>query len=355
MYATIKARTTHIIHGAWPVNFQLGLPSFSSSLQGLQNLLELSLATTSGPQPACLTFCSSISVALDATPPATIPELPIADLDQVSGTGYAASKLVGEKIVENAVRDADANANVVRIGQIVGDSHAGLWNDTEMVPLMIRSALTMGMLPQLDGERCCWLPVDVCAKAIVEIEGLGRPAEPEDGKTEVNGERTNLSDAKQGGKRLLYNVSSPLSFRWNEDLLPALKKWGMHFEAVPFSTWIERLRKLVAQTATAEENEDANRRDESSQNGEHSVELKTTLAAADPEQNPALKLIDFFEESYAGDRAQQAGSITFAIDEATKASPSLRNTEGIIESGLLGKMLDVWMRKWKANGEVNGN
>ncbi|KAL9617569.1 MAG: hypothetical protein Q9160_007639 [Pyrenula sp. 1 TL-2023] len=347
MYAALKARTTHIIHGAWPVNFQLGLPSFSSSLQGLQNLLQLSLATTSGPRSARLTFCSSISVALDTTAPATIPELPIADLEQVSGTGYAASKLVGEKIVEKAVRDANANASVVRIGQIVGDSHAGLWNDTEMVPLMIRSALTMGMLPELDGERCCWLPLDVCAKAIVEIEGLDRPAEPEDVETAAHGTKTDPSNSGQESKRLVYNVSSPLSFRWNEDLLPALKELGMHFETVPFSTWIERLRKLAAQTTIAEEKNDTNGKNELSQNGEHPAELKTTIAAADPEQNPALKLVDFFEESYSGDHAQQSGGVTFAIDEAAKASPSLRNMEGVIESGLLGKMLDVWMRKWK--------
>ncbi|KAL9043026.1 MAG: hypothetical protein Q9214_003616 [Letrouitia sp. 1 TL-2023] len=358
-YAILKARTTHIIHSAWPVNFQLGLPSFSSSLQGLQNLLTLSLTTTSSSQPARLVFCSSIAVALDTPPPAKIPEAPIVDLSHVSGIGYGASKLVGERIIEAANRDAGANASVVRIGQIVGDRQAGVWNDTEMVPLMIRSALTMGILPKLGGERCCWLPVDICASAITEIEGLDKSAaaNPE---ADLKGERES--------KRLLYNLASPLWFSWNEDLLPALKKLGLHFEAVTFPTWIAQLRKLASQTVTVESelmkatdrgesdfgdiNNDLTHATNGDNNDHHPADLTTTVAAADPEQNPALKLIDFFEESYAHE--PQGGGITFAIEEAEKASPSLRNMEPVIESGLLEKMLSVWMGKWKGDELVKG-
>lgn len=357
-YAILKARTTHIIHSAWPVNFQLGLPSFSSSLQGLQNLLTLSLTTRSSSQPARLVFCSSIAVALDTPAPAKIPEAPIADLSHVSGIGYGASKLVGERIIEAADRDAGANASVVRIGQIVGDRQAAVWNDTEMVPLMIRSALTMGILPKLEGERCCWLPVDICASAIIEIEGLDTSAAA-NLQAEFKGERES--------KRLLYNLASPLSFSWSEDLLPKLKKLGLHFEAVPFSAWIAQLRELASQTDTVESelmkatdhgesdhgdiNSDLIHGNIGDNNDHYPIDLTTTVAAADPQQNPALKLIDFFEESYAHER--QEGGITFAIEEAEKASPSLRTMEGVIESGLLEKMLNVWMGKWKGKKLVN--
>ncbi|KAL9611143.1 MAG: hypothetical protein Q9167_004196 [Letrouitia subvulpina] len=343
-YAILKARTTHIIHSAWPVNFQLGLPSFASSLQGLQNLLTLTLTTTSSSQPARLVFCSSVSVALDTPAPARIPEAPIADLSYVSGMGYAASKLVGERIVEAANRDAGAKASIVRIGQMVGDTRAGVWNDTEMVPLMIRSALTMGILPKLEGERCCWLPVDVCASAMIEIEGLNKSAAA---NPAANPEADSREECES--KRLLYNVSSPLSFSWNEDLLPALKKLGLHFEAVPFSAWIAQLRKLASQTGTADsEFMGTTNGINSGDNNEHyPVDLKATVVAADPAQNPALKLIESFEESYGHE--PQGDGITFATEEAEKASPSLRTMEGVIESGLLEKMLMVWMRKWKGN------
>ena len=341
-YQMLKMRVTHVIHAAWPVNFQLGLPSFTSSLQGLHNLLELSVNATSGPRPARLIFCSSISVALDTPLPATIPEEPIADLNQVSETGYAASKLVGEKIVEAAVQDAAADASVVRIGQIVGDTHAGIWNDMEMVPLIVRSALTMGVLPET-GEQCCWLPVDTCAKAIIEIEGLDESARK--ARQEANGPTTATVN-KSRDKRLIYNISSPLTFRWNEDLLPALKSSGLHFEAVPFSQWIRQLHELAAQPSVVD-----NRSRTTANDADRNVEHSTT-AAADPEQNPALKLIDFFEKSYSRGPSRQdgAGGVTFAIEKAEKASPSLKNTENVIESGLVGKMLDAWMRKWKGDG-----
>ena len=336
------------------MNFQLGLPSFASSLQGLQNLLEFSLSVTSRQRPARLVFCSSISVALDTPSPAVIPEEPIADLNQVSETGYAASKLVGEKIVEFAVHNAKADASVVRIGQMVGDMHAGIWNDTEMVPLMVRSALTMGILPET-GEQCCWLPVDVCAKAIVEIEGLDEPTRK--AGEEVNGITPSVV-SKERDKKLIYNISSPLTFRWDEDLLPALKSSGLHFEIVPFPQWIDRLRKLAAQTSTADASKHStlDGGDKYDKDSTTVAASKAELAAADPELNPALKLVDFFEDSYSGKQTQQdgAGGVIFAIDEAEKASPSLKNTEDVIACGLVGKMLDVWMRKWKGDGWAYG-
>lgn len=348
-YATLQARTTHIIHAAWPVNFQLGLPSFSSSLQGLHNLLALSLtAIGSDSRPARLLFCSSISVALDTPSPSlatvTVPEGPVSSSSHIQPTGYAASKLVGEKIVERANRTAGANASVVRIGQIVGDTETGVWNETEMVPLMIRSSLSMGVLPRLNGERCCWLPMDVCAKAMIEIEGLNR------------GEGVKGEKEEEGKKRLIYNVSSPLSFRWNEDLLPALKVWGLKFETVSFEEWIARLRSLAStpQTTatTANDNKGENRNGKVAQNGQSKPAVSD---AADPAKNPALKLVDFFEESYGGRSQNQGaqrvegeekGSVVFATDEAEKASPSLRNAPDVIGSGLLGKMMGVWMEKW---------
>ena len=75
------------------------------------------------------------------------------DLRQASGSGYTQSKLVGEYIIQRAVEDSGASACNLRIGQIVGDTKLGLWNENEAPPLMIRSALTLGTLPALDMVR----------------------------------------------------------------------------------------------------------------------------------------------------------------------------------------------------------
>lgn len=150
MYQELQNQTTCIIHSAWAVNFNLGIRSFEEQhIKGVHNLTQLSLSVHT-PQPARLFFCSSIAAALGTPAPATIPEAPIQDLNHALPQGYARSKLVSEHIVQNAATDVGALTCTLRIGQIVGDSELGLWNDTEAIPLIIRSALTLKALPALD-------------------------------------------------------------------------------------------------------------------------------------------------------------------------------------------------------------
>lgn len=143
----LKDEITHIIHAAWAVNFNVGFQAFEKDIAGVYNLIQLSLSTQS-VNPARFFFCSSISVAMGAGT-ATIPE-DFVDVSQCSPGGYGRSKWVSEKIIQNASSRYGADAHVLRIGQVVGDAKLGIWNDTEAIPLMIRSALTLERLPKLD-------------------------------------------------------------------------------------------------------------------------------------------------------------------------------------------------------------
>ena len=147
----IKNEVSLVIHIAWSVNFNIHLQSFEPHIAGLYNLLRFCLSVYR-PEPAQMFFCSSISTALNTPHPTSIPEAPIADFTHVSQIGYARSKLVGEHIVCNAAR-AGARSYVLRIGQIVGDTKNGVWNDKEFMPLMVRSALTLKALPNLREVR----------------------------------------------------------------------------------------------------------------------------------------------------------------------------------------------------------
>ena len=49
---------------------------------------------------------------------------------------YARSKLVTEHIVKAAARSTAMDAQVLRTGQIIGDSQNGLCNPIEAIPLM---------------------------------------------------------------------------------------------------------------------------------------------------------------------------------------------------------------------------
>lgn len=64
--------------------------------------------------------------------------------------GYARSKWVTENIVAVAARTRGIRAETFRIGQMVGDTVTGVWNETEAVSLQIKAAQTIGAMPKLD-------------------------------------------------------------------------------------------------------------------------------------------------------------------------------------------------------------
>lgn len=147
---TLRTSLTTVIHCAWAVNFNLGVQSFENQhIKGTYNLLNMCLNTTT-LSPASLFFCSSISAAAGTPLPAVIQETYISDLTHAQKMGYARSKLVTEAIIKAAVDQTGMVAKVLRVGQIVGDTKVGMWNSTEAISLMIRSATTIGALPALE-------------------------------------------------------------------------------------------------------------------------------------------------------------------------------------------------------------
>lgn len=141
---------THVIHCAWAVNFNLGVRSFESQhIRGVYNLLNICLRTRFS-EPAKLFFCSSVSAAGGTPKPAFVSEAIVEELAHAQKMGYGRSKMVSEHIVYNAMRSTGMYARVLRIGQLAGDGATGQWNQTEAVPLMIRSAVSLGALPALD-------------------------------------------------------------------------------------------------------------------------------------------------------------------------------------------------------------
>lgn len=283
------------------MNFNLGIRSFEEQhIQGVHNLVQFSLSVST-PAPAHFIFCSSVAAALATPPPAVIPETALHDLEAALPQGYARSKLVSEHIVRNAARDAGALTRILRIGQIVGDEKMGLWNDTEAIPLIIRSALTLKALPALDGVQS-WLPVDTLAATILELAGISTDAIP-------------VSDSDTD---LVYNLENPHTFPWTDSLLPELQRSGLEFSTVPVAEWLQKLRDYE-------------------KNG------------GDPGRNPAVKLIDHFEGMYGKEKTQD---IKFQIKTAEKHSATLRDSPRLLEEGYIRKFVKVWLDKWE--GEGNG-
>ncbi|KAF4760071.1 hypothetical protein HAV15_005922 [Penicillium sp. str.  len=294
-----------IIHTAWPVNFNLPLTEFEPHIQGLYNLIQLSLSV-SRREPAVMMFCSSISTALGSRA-AEILEEPV-DLDSAF-MGYGQSKLIGERIVSNA-RRSGARAYSLRIGQVSGHSKKGLWNDSEALPLMIRSALTLGALPELS-QTCSWLPVDKLASTILELAGTcATPSVLGESQASGSAWVEYVDDS-------IFNLCNSREFTWSS-LLHTLKNCGLRFDVVSFEEWLLRLRR----SETREE------------------ELV----------NPAVKLIHHYETMHGKKSSLiQNGPKSFVTEKAERSSVTLRNGRlRIIEDGILRCYAQDWLVRWTA-------
>jgi hypothetical protein len=111
----LKANITHIIHNAWPVNFNLSLNSFEPHIQGAVNLLKLALASDN---TASFHFSSSVGT-VQGRPNPLIKEVFSDSPATAGGMGYARSKWVMEGILERCI---GIRVGVLRIGQLVGDT-----------------------------------------------------------------------------------------------------------------------------------------------------------------------------------------------------------------------------------------
>jgi carbohydrate kinase (thermoresistant glucokinase family) len=292
-YQAVTQNLGAVIHCAWSVNFNMQLSSFKqTNLTGVLNLIALTRAAN---QNATFNFCSSVST----TARCPMPEVPerIPELEWAQGMGYAQSKAVAEHLCARAAQRAGIRTRVLRVGQIMADRTHGVWNHTEAIPLMIQSAMTVGALPKLQ-ETPSWLPVDTVAQAVVEIS---------------------LSDAEGG---VVANVTNPRSFRWTEDLLPALKAAGLEFDEVEPREWVRRLR----------------------------------ASDPDPKANPPIKLVEFFASKY--DRDEFAPSKVFATDVVRRLSPAIADAP-LLSRDLVGKFVgyfrsSAWVKPM-ANNNMNDN
>ncbi|KAI0853128.1 hypothetical protein F5Y00DRAFT_257781 [Daldinia vernicosa] len=111
-----------------------------------------------------------ISTAFQMPTPANVPEGPLSSPSFAAPTGYARSKLIGERICAAAAACGGA-VGVLRTGQISADTVNGIWNDKEAIPILVRSATEVHALPRLEGDHdiCDWMPVDTVARTCLQL------------------------------------------------------------------------------------------------------------------------------------------------------------------------------------------
>lgn len=329
---------THVIHSAWAVNFNLPLLSFEPQhIRGVYHLLEHVALRTTHSKPAEFYFCSSVSAASGTPKPAVVREVQVADLSHAQRMGYGRSKLVAERITDGAMKSVGCVARVLRIGQLAGDTRRAVWNDTEAIALMIRSALpsSAGCLPRLR-ERPSWLPVDKAAEVIEQLALRSSSSSLSSSSSSDDTARV-VGDPEDQDADLVYHIVNPYTFSFEGDLLPMLHASGAlpKFEIVDPETWLNRLRG----------------------------------SDGDVERNPSRKLIGYWEGKY-GDASSKLKStsttvatdtsrtetatgpdensgLTFETTRTARRSSALQGVKDPVSDGLMRRIVEAWMEKWK--------
>jgi acyl-CoA synthetase (AMP-forming)/AMP-acid ligase II/nucleoside-diphosphate-sugar epimerase len=157
-YAQLSSCVTHILHAAWPMDFQRNLSSFNSQFELLRSLLQLAIDIhNSRPivRPRLL-FISSIAVvgqyhAVNNT--RIVPEVSMPDARTVNQFGYGKAKFICEKMLEaaTATQGEAMEVAIVRVGQMSGSRDSGYWNSKEHFPSLVRLSQKIGALPKIRG------------------------------------------------------------------------------------------------------------------------------------------------------------------------------------------------------------
>lgn len=326
-YNELLDTATLVIHNAWPVNFNLTLPSFRPQLAGLVNLIAFAALAATSPH---LLFISSISSVLSyRTASLQTPEEVILADSAPSPNGYAESKYVSERLLDHAAKRLSINASFARVGQIAGAvNYAGLWNKTEWFPSLVISSLHVGAVPESLGSslgNIDWVPVDLLAEVIVEL------ALCTDRQTKVNGSQGSRATTEISPTRTrVFHPLNPHPTTW-EAVRPIVTdalcaSAGKPLETVPFDAWLGKVRNDMELEA------DSHR---ALKDGELEALLRL---------NPAVKLLSFYEEMLG---TEKGAPNRLEIKETARSSAKLRALEGIKT-----EWIQKWVREWIASMEL---
>ncbi|KAI9688877.1 MAG: putative NRPS-like protein biosynthetic cluster [Bathelium mastoideum] len=295
-YSYLKDSVTHIIHNAWPMDFNRKVASFESQFKTLSHLLTLArdVHHQNPSLKPTIVFISSIAtvgnypaISTSATP--LVPEIPMMNASAAEPFGYARAKLVCERMMEAAASNCGHEfvSRYVRIGQMCGARSSGMWNDAEHFPALAKSSRLVGAVPDLKGTLS-WLPVDDAAATVADI---------------LFAEQNTCTTG-------VFHLENPVRQAWS-DVLSALREaLGMQKEAkVNYSEWIAKVKAVPDERLR---------------------------------ENPAKKLLDFFEADF---EHLSDGGVILDTAETRKVSKTLQ------ESTEVGRdLIKRYVQCWEGSG-----
>lgn len=306
-YNDLARRTTHIIHNAWPVNFNLPLCSFQDQLEGCTQLLRFA---SDAPRFDNFFFMSSVGVANDwpTKSDSDVPEESISDFEVAEPMGYAQSKMLAELLCLRGSDQLGLPVTICRLGQIAGPvrSDGGMWSPNEWFPSMLLSCKALGKVPSdlAAMDRMDWLPVDLLADMLVQ--SLFAKASAQDGDPPSRHDST--QSLPLGRSRFLHFVN-PHATLWSEIGTRVAPKISEAAHMVPFSEWVDAL-------AAVSENQQV-------------------------DDLPALKLLDFYEAL----RQPETKRPVYSTTNTQVACRALHDVPSVSVD-----WMERWMRQWASAG-----
>ncbi|KAI9252120.1 hypothetical protein BY458DRAFT_523405 [Sporodiniella umbellata] len=218
-YDQLKDQVTVVQHCAWLMDFNRNIEYYDKGyIAPFYNLIRFAYREVN---PMHLHFISSVSAS--AAMGNEVPEEPLPFDSHVSlAMGYAQSKFVCEILLNYLVKEKNMPCYIERVGQMVGSNDSGVWNTTEMYPLLFAGGILMRKMPKLS-TKVDWISVDCAAATITDI--LFSTSQPE---------------ACAG--QFVYNIVNPKIQSWSS-LLETIKLCGIEFDTVETTEWLEALSK----------------------------------------------------------------------------------------------------------------
>ena len=291
-YDNIASKITHIVHNAWPMSGKRPLKGFEAQFKFMRNLIEIASAAVS-MQRSMLSFQFISSIAVVGHRP-TMTGNPVVSEERVETAaavlpnGYGDAKWTCERMLDETLLRYPQNfrAMTVRLGQIAGSRTSGYWNPREHFTFMVQSSQTLRAFPGFDGIMS-WTPVNDVAASLGDLL---------------------LHDTSASYP--IYHVDNPVREPWSE-IVPVLAG-AIGAEVIPFRDWLQRVRSFSCSVAS---------------------------------ENPAAKLIDFFDQDYT---RMSCGGLLLDTTRACEHSGALRAV-GPVGTGLVRKYIE----SWKSAGVLN--
>ncbi|KAG7088662.1 putative NRPS-like protein biosynthetic cluster [Marasmius oreades] len=293
-----------VIHNAWKLDFNFGLEGFEGSVKDLRGLID---HVKSLNHNARFLFTGSISAAHawkgrkgcgEGFPEKTM------EAKYAVGGGYGEAKYVCERILDNSGIEATS----FRIGQITGSKESPAWSETDWVPIIVKSSLEMGVIPDAAGV-VSWIPSHIVSSTILDIAFADRH-EP------------------------AVNIVHPRPVKWTEvmkEIKEALEDFGVaksELKVVPYKEWFSILEKKA--------------------------EAGASSGAKAFEKIPAIKLLHFYRGQAVADEANRLnnGDSVEAVDlqeltieNARKLSKAFRDAPPVGREDVR-----AWVKYWVSKG-----